>query len=180
MRTELFNKVIEAAVDRSLAMMAKKNDEYSGSADYDLKAKVDDDRLRGCKSVADIQGVNIFRAIGGLMAKHTSSVYDLIRDTESGEVADMSVWQEKITDHINYLLLLEAAVRDQKDLTELNLANGEDPDRQFRADTYVDPSEGQPDDLNALSFPTGLRDRLVSNNLDQVESRLKKHFEEKK
>lgn len=159
MRTELFNKVIEAAVDRSLSMMARKNDEYSGNTDYDPKSKVNDDRLRGCKSVAEIQGVNIFRAIGGLMAKHTSSVYDLIRNTESGEVADLSIWQEKITDHINYLLLLEAAVRAQHDHTEENLANGEDPDRG--AVNGVVNHFGQPDDLN------------------EIELRLKKHFEEK-
>ena len=44
-----------------------------------------------------------------MMAKHTVSVYDMC---ESGEQYPVELWQEKITDSINYLLLLNAMVRE--------------------------------------------------------------------
>lgn len=43
------------------------------------------------------------------MAKHTVSVYDM---AESGQLYPIELWQEKITDHINYLFLLNAIVRE--------------------------------------------------------------------
>jgi len=44
-----------------------------------------------------------------MMAKHTVSIYDMCG---SGEIYDIAKWDEKITDHINYLLLLRALVED--------------------------------------------------------------------
>lgn len=44
-----------------------------------------------------------------MMSKHTVSVYDMC---ESGEQYPIHLWQEKITDSINYLLLLNAMVRE--------------------------------------------------------------------
>ena len=44
------------------------------------------------------------------MVKHTASVYDLIRESDNSDFVNMRLWNEKITDHINYLLLLKAAV----------------------------------------------------------------------
>lgn len=148
MRTERFNNIIEGIVDRSLAMLSKKNDAYSGNADYDEKARAQDDRLRGVKTLAKISGVGAFAALRGVMAKHTMSVYDLIESADSGEIAALPIWQEKISDHINYLLMLEALVHERMDeymekSTEENLARGEDPDRHV----------GQPDDLTALMIP---------------------------
>ena len=47
------------------------------------------------------------QALGGMMVKHTTSVYDMIA---SGKEYPLSLWNEKITDHINYLLLLKTTV----------------------------------------------------------------------
>ena len=44
------------------------------------------------------------------MCKHTVSVYDLINDFESGKNISIDLWNEKIGDSINYLLLLNAMV----------------------------------------------------------------------
>lgn len=46
-------------------------------------------------------------ALGGMMVKHTVSIYDMIR---SEDREPRSRWIEKITDHINYLLILRAMV----------------------------------------------------------------------
>jgi hypothetical protein len=47
------------------------------------------------------------QALGGMMAKHTISIYDMI---DTGNDYPMALWDEKITDHLNYLLLLKAVV----------------------------------------------------------------------
>lgn len=52
------------------------------------------------------------KALGGMMVKHTVSLYDLINDTEAGLDVPMELWQEKITDSINYLYLLWALLKD--------------------------------------------------------------------
>ena len=46
------------------------------------------------------------------MCKHTVSVYDMIRGLEEGKSYPLELWDEKIGDSINYLLLLAAAVRE--------------------------------------------------------------------
>ena len=51
---------------------------------------------------------------GGMMAKHTVSVYDLIDDYEQGKAISKEMWAEKIGDSINYLLLLTALLEEDK------------------------------------------------------------------
>ena len=46
------------------------------------------------------------------MCKHTVSIYDLINDAEIGKDIPLEMWDEKIGDSINYLLLLNALVRE--------------------------------------------------------------------
>lgn len=57
----------------------------------------------------------MFSALGGMMAKHTVSVYDLIRMEEAGAKVKKELWMEKIIDHINYLILLWAMVREREE-----------------------------------------------------------------
>lgn len=47
------------------------------------------------------------------MSKHTVSVYDLIEDYEQGKAISKEMWDEKIGDSINYLLLLTALLEDE-------------------------------------------------------------------
>jgi hypothetical protein len=44
-----------------------------------------------------------------MMAKHTVSIYDMCN---SGKEYSIDMWNEKITDSINYLLLLRALIED--------------------------------------------------------------------
>lgn len=46
------------------------------------------------------------------MAKHTVSIYDMAR---SEETFPLEKWDEKITDHINYLILLRAVVVEENE-----------------------------------------------------------------
>lgn len=74
-----------------------------------------EDRLHNFKVAARMQGVTPKQALGGMMAKHTVSVYDLIWDEEDN---DEMLWAEKITDHINYLLLLKAILDEEREDAE--------------------------------------------------------------
>ena len=102
MQSELFNKVIEASIDRSMSVLVKKNASYAGE---------DVDRLAGVKHSADILKTTNKKAIAGMMSKHTSSIYGML---DSGEFFDRDIWNEKISDHINYLLLLEAVIHEEQ------------------------------------------------------------------
>ncbi|MBQ2897989.1 MAG: hypothetical protein IJE46_06710 [Clostridia bacterium] len=72
------------------------------------------DRLHNFKVAAVLQQESPIKALGGMMAKHTVSVYDLIKAENRGEDVSIELWDEKIGDHINYLLLLWAAVIENK------------------------------------------------------------------
>ena len=67
----------------------------------------DVDRLSNFKRAARLKGTTLPQAVTGMMVKHTVSVYDMV---ESGEAFTAAAWDEKIGDHINYLILLKATL----------------------------------------------------------------------
>lgn len=91
-----FNEIVEAQIKLSTDVLCAKAREYAT-----------EDRLHNIKVAATVQGCSPKQALAGMMAKHTVSVYDLCRKNSH---VSMSMWEEKITDHINYLLLLKAVV----------------------------------------------------------------------
>lgn len=65
------------------------------------------DRLHAFKVAAEFQGITSEQALLGMLSKHLVSISDMIKNnTEHNE----DVWNEKISDSINYLLLLKAIV----------------------------------------------------------------------
>ena len=104
MNTQEFNAVFEQTVDRCRSVLCHKADEYAE----------DDDRLHNFHQAAHLQGGTAVSALGGMMAKHTVSVYDLIRREAKGQAVSAELWNEKTIDHINYLILLRAAVAEQR------------------------------------------------------------------
>lgn len=71
----------------------------------------DKDRLHNFMVAANLQGVHPRQALAGMMSKHTVSVYDLCHEAEINR--NLGLWNEKITDSINYLLLLKATVLEE-------------------------------------------------------------------
>ena len=107
MNTETFNKIIREQIERCENTLCQKADEYAT-----------EDRLHNFKVAAGLQDCLPTTALAGMMAKHTVSVYDMIRGLEEGKSYPIELWNEKIGDSINYLLLLAAAVREiQTDMT---------------------------------------------------------------
>ena len=97
MKSSDFNKVIEERLSLCKNVLCRKADEYAT-----------DDRLHNFKVAAELQGCTPEKALAGMMCKHTVSVYDLINDLEKGKCASKEMWEEKIGDSLNYLLLLTA------------------------------------------------------------------------
>lgn len=100
-----FNEVIKRQMDRSAQMLDEKGEEYASSSD----------RLRNFRVSAELQNIPMHEALGGMMAKHTASIYNMLQ----GHVDTYSrhQWDEKITDHINYLLILQAVLFEERSAT---------------------------------------------------------------
>jgi hypothetical protein len=94
--SEEFNKLLGGQLDMVESILGVKAKEYAT-----------DDRLHNFKVAAELQGLTPKEALAGMMAKHTVSVYDM---ATSEKIFPLAQWEEKITDHINYLILLKAIV----------------------------------------------------------------------
>lgn len=95
-----FDDVVQEQLDRCKSILLDKAKEYAHGTD----------RLHNFHAAAGMMGCGTKEALAGMMAKHTISVYDMCR---SGDKYPIELWDEKITDHINYLLLLRAAVEEE-------------------------------------------------------------------
>lgn len=96
MQHDEFDRVFEETVEKSRSVLKSKSDEYST-----------EDKLHNFKVSAETRGVSNRDALSGMMVKHTTSIYDLLR---AEACASLAMWDEKIIDHINYLILLRALV----------------------------------------------------------------------
>ena len=97
MKMEWFENVVDRQMEMCKDVLYAKSKEYS----------TEEDKLHNFKNAAGMMGCDPKAALAGMMAKHTISIYDMCHN---GKSYDIGIWQEKITDHINYLLLLKALV----------------------------------------------------------------------
>lgn len=107
MNLDRFEGILDAQITRIRDVLGAKRDEYATR-----------DVLSNFKKAAELRHCSVPEAIAGMMAKHTISVYDMV---ESGKSFPMDLWDEKITDHLNYLILLRAALAEHNGHPELDL-----------------------------------------------------------
>lgn len=101
MHTKDFNDVMQDLFEKCESLLVSKGVEYS----------TDDDKLHNFKRAASLTpGGRPQDALAGYMLKHTISVYDMVTSERRFSPA---AWDEKIVDHINYLILLKALVVEQ-------------------------------------------------------------------
>lgn len=110
MNSKVFIQVMNDQIAICEGMLGHKAAEYA----------TDDERLHNFKVAATLQGVTPRQALAGFMAKHTVSIYDLCA---AKDAADLEVWTEKITDHMNYLILLKALVVEELLGLDKNMAD---------------------------------------------------------
>lgn len=98
------NEIFDSTIADCRAVLCGKADEYVGKGD----------RLSNFKHAAHLQNLSLPAALAGMMSKHTVSVYDMICRYQNGEKFSEEKWMEKVGDHINYLILLQAVLAEER------------------------------------------------------------------
>jgi hypothetical protein len=102
MNAQDFNNVLDETIDKIRSTLGAKAGEYADGTE---------DRLHNFKKAAALQEISQREALSGMMSKHTISVFDML---QSGKDYSLAQWDEKIIDHLNYLILLRAIVIEEK------------------------------------------------------------------
>lgn len=118
MTIEQFNTIIRDQVNTCTETLTGKGHEYSPNTflgteetDGQLSFIQSSDRLAHFKKAAAIMSTTPKAALLGMLSKHLVSVSDMCVD---GRKYPMERWNEKITDSINYLLILRAIVEEEQ------------------------------------------------------------------
>ena len=142
MTQEEFNVVFELQMRKCADILAHKKKEYTGD---------NIDRLSAFKIAAALQNCDPKAALAGMMSKHVVSLYDMCYSTLLH--FDMEQWDEKITDCINYLILLKALVKEEQ-----NACDDQKPYCGKNAIRYTGRQSW--DAVAALTFFDNLSDQL--------------------
>lgn len=97
-----FNLIFEQQVHRCEQILLNKAKEYTGNTP---------DRLSAFKTAAALQECTPEKSLAGMMAKHIISLYDMCFSEQT--IYDRKMWDEKITDSLNYLFLLKALIQEE-------------------------------------------------------------------
>ena len=105
MNASEFDKLVVARLGYCHQVLNTKAGEYATS-----------DRLHNFKVAAALQDIEPETALLGMWAKHIVSIRDIIEDIEhKGMIPKSALLSEKITDVINYAILLEALIEERKE-----------------------------------------------------------------
>lgn len=99
MKTDRFNQIVEEQINKIRSVLVKKADEYN----------LEEDRLGFFKRSAAFAQETPEQALYGFLLKHLQSITDMV---QSGKEYSKELWQEKITDAMNYLVLLLGLLED--------------------------------------------------------------------
>lgn len=105
MNLATFNKIVTDQMARSEQLLVGKGHEYAENAESDSSI----DRLAHFKKAAALQDISPAEAAFGMLAKHLVSVSDMV---SADKEHSLEKWEEKISDSINYLLILRAIVEE--------------------------------------------------------------------
>ena len=103
MQREEFDKILEKLLAHCTATLKSKAKEYAPSPD----------RLHNFKATAYMNKETPVQACWGMASKHIISIADMVRENHELH-HPMPVWDEKIGDALNYLILLYACVKEQE------------------------------------------------------------------
>lgn len=100
-----FEKVLQARFEKAKQLLSAKSSEYARG-----------DKLSNFKKAAGLLGKSPEEALMGMLAKHLVSVGDFCQDVTAGRVIPYALWEEKITDVINYMVLLDAIITEKQEV----------------------------------------------------------------
>ena len=106
MTHERFNQLVDEMLETCKQTLTKKQDEYN----------LDKDRLSFFKEGNELTKLSPERTLYLFMFKHIKSLADMVA---SEKTYSKELWEEKIKDNINYLLLLRALLEDDNLMNEV-------------------------------------------------------------
>ena len=104
MTPEKFDEHLMARIDKTTSVLKSKAGEYASG----------NERFHNFIRAAEILGTTRQKALVGMMVKHIVSVFDIVEQSAYGTFPKDEVIEEKIGDSINYLILLEAMIKEDK------------------------------------------------------------------
>lgn len=103
MNEEKFSEILESRILKIREILGKKAGEYARNGD----------RLSNFKRAAAMLKSTPEKALVGAWSKHLTSILDMVDDLTSDVHSFAPMWEEKIGDAINYLILLEALLEER-------------------------------------------------------------------
>lgn len=97
MKADQFKDVLDAQIKRVQDVLVVKTEEYAA----------EEDQLHNIRMAALLKEESLPEAVIGMMVKHTVSIFSMVK---SGKPFPEDKWDEKLTDHIVWLVLLKAAL----------------------------------------------------------------------
>ena len=104
MNNVVFNAIVANRCAEINNILGRKAEEYARG-----------DRLSNFKKAARLFNCTPEKALRGFVGKHIIALIDYIDDIDKGVVQTQDMWDEKIGDIINYMILLEALVTERID-----------------------------------------------------------------
>lgn len=96
------NDIIAKQISRCEYILMLKSQEYTP----------DNDKFKNFRIAAALTQTTPAKALWAMAAKHFASISELLQRDET----NMELWTEKITDAINYLLLLRALLEEENEV----------------------------------------------------------------
>ena len=103
MNMEEFDKLLENRIMLLRRILSFKSSEYSRN----------NDKLHNFKRAGQMLNVSPEKALIGMKVKHDISILDIVNDIDNDKLPSIELLQEKIGDSINYLILLEALIKER-------------------------------------------------------------------
>ena len=100
MNPEVFNQLIEEQLNRCKKLLTVKNDEYAQKTD----------RLSNFRQPSSLLGMCPAEVAFCYDTKHIASIQKIVHEISEGKFPTKELWEEKITDYLNYGLLMNACV----------------------------------------------------------------------
>ena len=107
MTQEQFDTAVVDQVKHCMELLTAKGREYT----QDMETIPELDRLSHFKKAAALMGQSPEQALMGMLSKHLVSISDMC--CEKYYYFPKEMWEEKITDSINYLLILRAMIEEE-------------------------------------------------------------------
>ena len=106
MKTETFSTIVSETMSQCDTLLGVKEGEYSDGKD----------RLVQFKTAAALKGENPVEALTGMMVKHDTKLYLMLKELTGGKSFTAAQFDEVMNDKHNYLYLLKALLVDEGDI----------------------------------------------------------------